>query len=88
MNYLESAKRLLGPDCPVSGQGRWCLKTPMAAYLFETREAAVASLLDPNDRYCRVFDLVPGPLPKCMNRKDDAEDRAWERRQQGEKKQA
>lgn len=87
-DFLTRAKRLLGPDCPVSGSGRWCLKTPCGAYLFETRDAAVASLLDPNDKYCRVFDLLPGPALNCMSRRDDAEDREWERRFDRERQQS
>lgn len=83
MNYLETAKRLLGPECPVSGSGRWCLKTPMAAYLFETREAAIATMLDPNDKYCRVFDLMPAPLvARTIPDAYDPEELRRERREQ------
>ena len=57
-NHLERAKRLLGPNCPVmSGNGRWCLRTPVGAYLFETRAEAARSVLDPNSRYIRIFDI-------------------------------
>jgi hypothetical protein len=57
-NNLERAKRLLGPSCPVlSGNGRWCLKTPMGAYLFETRAEAARNVLDPNSKYIRIFDI-------------------------------
>jgi hypothetical protein len=85
MNYLETAKRLLGPDCPVQGHGRWCLKTPMAAYLYETREAAVASMLDPNDKYCRVFDL--SPAPRAARTIGDAYDPEELRRERRERRQ-
>ena len=57
-NHLERAKRLLGPSCPVlSGNGRWCVRTPMGAYLFTTRTEAERSVLDPSSRYVRIFDI-------------------------------
>ena len=58
VNHLERAKRLLGPTCPVlSGNGRWCLRTPLGAYLFTTRTEAERSVADPNSRYIRIVDL-------------------------------
>jgi hypothetical protein len=56
--HLERAKRLLGPNCPViSGNGRWCLRTPMGAYLFTSRNEAERSVLDPSSKYVRIFDI-------------------------------
>lgn len=57
-NNLERAKRFLGPNCPVlSGNGRWCLKTVMGAYLFNSRDEAERATPDPSSRYIRIFDI-------------------------------
>jgi hypothetical protein len=57
-NHLERAKRLLGPNMPIlSGNGRWCLRTPMGAYLFNSRDEAERSVLDPSSKYVRIFDI-------------------------------
>lgn len=57
-NHLERAKRMLGPNMPVlSGNGRWCLRTPMGAYLFSTREEAERSTPDLSNKYIRIFDI-------------------------------
>lgn len=59
-NNLERAKRLLGPNMPIlSGDGRWCVRTPMGAYLFDTKDEAERSFPNPDRRYVRVFDVGP-----------------------------
>jgi hypothetical protein len=84
MNYLEAAKHLVGPTIPVKGTGRFCLRTPMGAYLFETRAEAVAQILDP--KYCSIVDLAPAP-PSARTIGDfyDADEARRERREAREK---
>ena len=82
-DWLTIAKRQF-PGWVVGGAGRYALHSPSFGkefgkiQLFETREECVRNILDPKHAFC--VDLMPAPAPKCMNRRDDAEDRKWERR--------
>lgn len=88
--HLERAKRLLGPNCPVhSGSGRWCVKTQLGAYLYETKAEAERSVVDPSGKYVRIFDIGEDTnwLEKMPDRHETAEERR-ERRAERERQRA
>lgn len=86
INNLERAKRLLGASCPVlSGSGRWCLRTPLGAYLFNSRDEAERATLDPSSKYVRIFDIGTDEADNAalerMRDPYDPEERRRERQQ-------
>jgi hypothetical protein len=82
-NWLELA-RIRWPQMVVGGSGRFALYSPAfegamgKVLLFETRAKCEAQIVDPKHAFC--IDLMPPPAPPCMNRRDDYEDRQWEKR--------